>query len=208
MSADSNGTDRGIAPDDAVPVMTRPIAFIGMMGAGKSAIGKLVAARLGLRFADADKEIEEAAAATIEEIFERHGEDHFRDGERRVIARLIGAGPLVLATGGGAYMDPETRALLREKSITVWLRADFDVLWRRVSRRSHRPLLKTQDPQGTLSRLIEDRYPTYGLADIVVDSDDAPKDETANRVVQALAAYIDGRAVDGAADGTGRSRAG
>lgn len=173
-----------------VPAIERPIALIGMMGAGKSAIGKLVAQALGLPFKDADKEIEVAAAATIPEIFERHGEAHFRDGERRVIARLIGEGPLILATGGGAYMDAETRAMLKEQAITIWLRAEFDVLWRRVSRRAHRPLLKTEDPKGTLAGLIEARYPTYAEADVIVDSDDAPKGETAQRVIDALAAHI------------------
>ncbi len=178
------------AADRAADVMKKPVALIGMMGAGKSAIGKLAAAVLGLEFVDADKEIEAAADATIPEIFERHGEEHFRDGERRVIARLIDSGPIVLATGGGAYMDEETRAMLRERAITIWLRADFDVLWRRVSRRSHRPLLKTEDPKATLAGLIEARYPTYSMADIIVDSDDAPKGETARRLIEALERYL------------------
>lgn len=171
----------------------RPIVLIGMMGAGKSVIGKFVAARLGLPFVDADHEIEAAAGMTIAEIFEQHGEAHFRDGERRVIERLLREGPSVLATGGGAYMDEETRANIAELGISVWLRATFDVLWERVSRRSHRPLLQTADPQGTLKRLMDERYPVYEKADIIVDSKQISKEAMRDRVISALRAHEEKR---------------
>lgn len=167
----------------------RTIALIGMMGAGKSAIGRQLAQLLDFPFVDADREIEQAAGETIPEIFANHGEACFRDGERRVIQRLVEDGPCVLATGGGAYMDERTRAFLRKTATTVWLKADFDVLWRRVSRRSHRPLLRTEDPQGTLRRLIDERYPTYAQADITVFSGDQPKEETVRQVAEALSQW-------------------
>lgn len=186
-------TDGNSSMDDrrgATPRADRVIVLVGMMGAGKSAIGKRLAERLGLDFTDADHEIERAADCTIAEIFERYGEASFRDGERRVIARLINEGPRVLATGGGAYMDPETRALLKEQALTVWLKADFDVLWERVSRRAHRPLLRTEDPQGTLRRLIEERYPVYAEADLTVASDRSPKEVAVDRVHDAVTARL------------------
>ena len=159
------------------------------MGAGKSAIGRQLAQRLGVDFLDSDHEIERASDCSIEEIFQIYGEAYFRDGERRVIGRLLDGKPCVLATGGGAFMDPETRALMKRDALTIWLNAAFDVLWERVSRRSHRPLLKTQDPQGTLRRLIEERSPVYAEADITVASDHAPKEETVSRVLAAITAY-------------------
>lgn len=186
-------TDGNSSMDDrrgATPRADRVIVLVGMMGAGKSAIGKRLAERLGLDFTDADHEIERAADCTIAEIFERYGEASFRDGERRVIARLVNEGPRVLATGGGAYMDPETRALLKEQALTVWLKADFDVLWERVSRRAHRPLLRTKDPQGTLRRLIEERYPVYAEADLTVASDRSPKEVAVDRVHDAVTARL------------------
>ena len=173
-----------------IPTLTRPLVLIGMMGAGKSTIGRHVAERLGVTFKDADREIEEAAGRTVEEIFAEFGEEHFRSGERRVIERLLQEPPFVLATGGGAYIDAETRSLIAEKALCVWLRAEFDVLWGRVSRRSHRPLLKTADPQGTLAGLMEARYPVYAEADIVVESENIPKDEMAMRVVDAISDYL------------------
>ena len=173
-----------------IPVLPKTIVLIGMMGAGKSTIGRQVADRLGVAFRDADREIELAAGRTIQEIFAEFGEEHFRSGERRVIARLLEDDPFVLATGGGAFMDAETRAVIKERAISVWLRAEFDVLWARVSKRSHRPLLKTADPQKTLMDLMTARYPTYGTADITVESADAPKDETAEQVITALKAYL------------------
>jgi shikimate kinase len=172
------------------PGIPRTIVLVGLMGAGKSCIGKRLAARLGLRFVDADQEIEQAAGCSISEIFARHGEAAFRDGERRVIARLLGDGPHVLATGGGAFMDPRTRGLIREQTISVWLRADLDLLLRRVSRRSDRPLLQVADPRGRLAELMAQRYPVYAEADITVDSADGPPEVTLERVAAALDAYL------------------
>lgn len=169
--------------------LDRPVVMVGMMGAGKSAIGRRLAQRLGVPFVDADTEIERAAGCTIAEIFERHGEASFRDGERRVIARLL-EGPIgVLATGGGAFMDPETRARIRGRAITVWLKADLDTLVERVSRRGHRPLLKNGDPREILARLLEARGPVYAEADITVETGHAPTSATVERVIEALAAF-------------------
>jgi shikimate kinase len=168
--------------------LDRPIVMVGMMGAGKSAIGRRLAQRLGLPFVDADTEIERAAGCSIAEIFERHGEASFRDGERRVIARLL-EGPIgVLATGGGAFMDPETRARIRSRAITVWLKADLDTLVERVSRRGQRPLLRNGDPREILARLLETRGPIYAEADIMVETGNSPASTTVERVVEALAA--------------------
>ena len=160
-----------------------------MMGAGKSAIGRRVAERLSLDFMDADNEIESAVGCSIPDIFERHGEEAFRDGERRVILRLLEGPVKVIATGGGAFMNEQTRAAIKELSVSVWLRADFETLWRRVSRRDNRPMLKTSDPQGTLQKLIDERYPTYSGADLTVESTDGPRDATVDWVIDALEAY-------------------
>ena len=168
----------------------RTIALVGLMGAGKSSLGRRLAQRLGLPFVDADVEIESAAALTIEEIFERHGEAVFREGERRVVARLLDGPTQVLATGGGAYMDPTTRALLRERALTLWLRADVDVLLSRLVRRNNRPLLKSGDPRAVLERLMAERYPVYVEADIVVDSIDGPIEAMVDRVMAALERYL------------------
>ena len=176
------------SPPFSVP---RTIALVGLMGAGKSAIGKRLALRLGLPFVDADDEIERAADCTIAEFFERYGEAEFRAGERRVIARLLDKAPLVLSTGGGAYMDPETRALLRAKAVTVWLRADLDVLFDRVRRRTHRPLLRQGDPKKILGKLMTQRYPIYAEADIVVDSTAQPVDRTTEQTIEALRDYLE-----------------
>ncbi|MFA5121564.1 shikimate kinase [Zavarzinia sp.] len=158
------------------------------MGAGKSSIGKRLAQRLHVPFRDADAEIEDAAGCTIEEIFERHGEAAFRDGERRVIARLLtDATPHVLATGGGAFMDPETRARIKEFGVSIWLRADLDVLLKRVKKRNNRPLLKRGDPREILERLITERYPVYAEADLVVDSLDGPHDQVVDDVLAQVA---------------------
>ncbi len=169
----------------------RSIVMVGLMGAGKSSIGRRLATRLNLPFVDADTEIEAAAGCTIAEFFERHGEAEFRDGERRVIARLLEDEPKVLATGGGAFMDDETRAAIADAGISVWLRADLDTLVRRTSRRTDRPLLNIGDPASTLESLMETRHPVYAQADIVVESNDGPPDETVERVVEALAAFSD-----------------
>ncbi|MCH8155094.1 MAG: shikimate kinase [Proteobacteria bacterium] len=150
----------------------RTIVLVGLMGAGKSCIGRRLAAQLALDFVDADAEIERAAGCSIEEIFERHGETAFRDGERRVIARLLNQPIHVLATGGGSFMDPRTRSEIRGRAITVWLRADLELLLKRTGRRSNRPLLKRGNPREILEKLIAERYSVYGQADVIVDSSD------------------------------------
>ena len=157
------------------------------MGAGKSAIGRRLARRLALPFVDADDEIEAAAGCTIEEIFERFGEAEFRQGEERVIARLLTEPRRVVATGGGAFMSAKTREAIREAGISVWLRADLPTLMKRVRRRRDRPLLKQGDPERTMARLMDARYPVYGEADIVIDSADGPHDQVVEAVVEALA---------------------
>ena len=168
----------------------RSVVLVGLMGAGKSTVGRRLAARLGLPFTDADHEIETAAGMSIPDIFALHGEPYFRDGERRVIARLLRDGPGVLATGGGAYMDPQTRERIAESGISVWLKADFDVLMRRVRKRQNRPLLQNPDPEGTMRRLIETRYPVYGLADVMVESREIPHDRVVQDALLALHAWL------------------
>ena len=148
----------------------RSIVLVGMMGAGKSSVGRKLASRLGLAFVDADSKIEEAAGMSIPDIFETRGEAEFRSGEARVIARLLDGGPQVLATGGGAFMNSDTRTLIRTKAMSVWLKADFDVLMKRIKRRSDRPMLKTADPAATLKHLMDVRYPVYAEADVTVES--------------------------------------
>jgi shikimate kinase len=170
-------------------VPQRSIVLVGLMGAGKSKIGRRLAARLALPFFDSDCEIEAAAGETIEEIFANRGERVFRDGERRVIARLLAQPPHVLATGGGAYMDPATRALIARRAVSLWLRADLEVLAARVGRRSNRPLLQQGDPKAILAELIERRHPVYAEADLVVDSGDGSPETTVTRAFAALAAY-------------------
>jgi shikimate kinase len=174
--------------DDLKPAPA--IIFIGLMGAGKSCIGRRLAGRFGLPFVDADQEIEKAAGCSIQEIFDEHGEAAFRSGERRVIARLLDEpGRKVLATGGGAFMNPKIRAEIKRNGISVWLRADLDLLHKRTSRRDTRPLLKTGNPREILARLMEERYPVYETADIVIDSFDGPPEITVDRVVAALKDY-------------------
>ena len=175
----------GDIPIDRMPV-DRTIVLVGLMGAGKSCIGRRLAVRLGLPFKDADAEIERAAGCSIEDIFELHGEAAFREGETRVIGRLLTGAPHVLATGGGAFMNPDTRAAIGERAISVWLRADLDLLLKRTGRRNNRPLLKRGDPRQILSDLMAQRYPVYGTADVVVDSVDGPPEVTVERVLAAL----------------------
>lgn len=170
--------------------LPRSLVLVGLMGAGKSCIGRRLAARLGLPFLDADAEIEAAAGCTIEEIFSRHGEAAFRDGERRVITRLLSQPQHILATGGGSFMDVRTRGEIRDKAISLWVRADLDLLLRRTARRNNRPLLKKGDPRQILSDLIDERYPVYAEADIIVDSADKPPEVTVERVLDALAAFL------------------
>src|SRR5580700_3824367 len=179
----------------ATPILAglgrRSIVLVGMMGVGKSSVGRRLAGRLSLPFVDADTEIEKAADMSIAEIFARHGEPYFRSGEARVIARLLEGGPQVLATGGGAFMNADTRALIRQKGVSVWLHADLDVLLRRTSkRRSDRPLLQTDDPSETLRALLAEREPVYALADLTVQSRDVPHEAIVADVMTALAAYL------------------
>ena len=176
---------------DRQGILHRHVVLVGLMGAGKSAIGRRVARRIGARFLDADTEIEAAAGMSIPDIFAVHGEEEFRQGERRVIARLLGEAPLVLATGGGAYMDDGTRALLKSGATTVWMRADLDVLVRRCAKRTNRPLLKDGDPRAILADLMEVRYPLYAEADVTVDSRDEPHEIAVEAVVDALVARGD-----------------
>ena len=172
----------------------RTIVLVGLMGAGKSAIGRRLAGRLGLPFVDADREIELAAGCTIDEIFERFGEPAFRDGERRVILRLLGEPVHVLATGGGAFIDPEIRAAVKARGLSVWLKADIELLVRRVSRRTDRPLLKREEPRAVLERLMAVRHPVYAEADITVESADGPPEAMVERVFEAVSTWLDSHA--------------
>lgn len=164
------------------------IVLVGLMGAGKSTIGRRLAARLGVPFVDADDEVERAAGCSIGDMFEVHGEVAFREGEKRVIGRLLDGPVGVLATGGGAFMNEETRDRIREKGVSVWLRADLDVLVRRCARRDDRPLLKDGDMRETLEDLIDRRYPVYGEADIVVDTGDMPHRTVVDKIMEELSA--------------------
>ena len=191
------------ARNDGLPLETRvsrllagrTLVMVGMMGAGKSSIGRRLANRLGMAFVDADSEIELAANATIPEIFEQHGETYFRDGERRVIQRLLDGRPKVLATGGGAFIQPETRATIQAAGISIWLKADRDLLLSRVRRRNNRPLLKVEDPAATIDQLIAERYPVYAGADIQVQSRDVAHDVVIDDILEALADYLSREAV-------------
>jgi shikimate kinase len=164
----------------------RSIVLVGMMGAGKSTIGRRLAARLRLPFLDADAEIETAAGMSIPDIFESHGEPHFRDGEARVIARLLETGPSILATGGGAFMREETRNRIRDKAVSIWLKADADTILKRVKRRVDRPLLQTADPAATIGRLIDERHPVYQLADITIASREVLHEKIVEECIAAL----------------------
>ncbi len=168
----------------------RPIVLIGMMGAGKTTVGRRLASRLGRHFVDSDEEVEKAAGMSIEDIFKAHGEADFRAGEVRVIARLLKEHGIVLGTGGGAFINPETRALVKASAVSVWIKADFELLFARVSRRSNRPLLKTANPRETLQKLIDIRYPVYADADVTVISRDVPQDQVASEVIDALIAHL------------------
>ncbi len=169
----------------------RPVVLIGLMGAGKTTVGRRLARRLNLPFVDADAEIESAAGRTVAEIFAEDGEAFFRSGEERVIARLLASGPHVLATGGGAWMSEKTRDLVARTAISVWLRADLDVLMERVSRRPGRPLLQNPDPRAVMKELMDARYPLYARADITVESREAPHQAIVNDIIQALAAWLE-----------------
>ncbi|WP_298259194.1 shikimate kinase [Bradyrhizobium sp.] len=174
----------------------RSIVLIGMMGAGKSTIGRRLAARLALSFLDADTEIELAHRLSIPDIFEKYGEPYFRDGEARVIARLLDTGAAVIATGGGAVMRQETRERIREKAISIWLKADPDIIMRRVRRRSDRPLLQTADPEAAIERLLQEREPVYGQADVTVWSRDVPHEKIVDECMEALYGKLCGGHID------------
>lgn len=171
--------DQSASPD-------KSIVLVGLMGAGKSCVGRRLAARLGRVFVDSDVEFETASGCSIADYFARHGEAAFRDGERKVIARLMAGPPCVLATGGGAFIDTQTRARIKAEAISVWIRADLELLVKRTAGRDHRPLLKTGDPRQILARLMDARYPVYAEADIVVDSTDEPPEATVARICQHL----------------------
>jgi shikimate kinase len=183
----SHGHDNFGDYDNAdLPLIDRPIVLVGTMGVGKSSIGKKLAERLNLPFVDADTEIEAAAGMKISEIFAQYGEPYFRDGEKRVIARLIEGAPKVIATGGGAFIQPETRAIIMQHARVIWLNASIDVLVERVSRREHRPLLQGRDPRDVLSQLKSIRDPLYQLAEIHISSDSSPHAQTVANIIEAL----------------------
>jgi shikimate kinase len=167
---------------------TRSLVMVGLMGCGKTSVGRRMSVALELPFVDADEEIEAAAGKTINEIFADHGEAHFRDGERKVIARLLHQGPQILATGGGAYMNAETRQNIRNSGISIWLRADLPLLMRRVMRRDNRPLLKNADPEGRMRDLMTERYPIYAEADVIADSREVPHDIIVEEIIDLLLA--------------------
>ena len=174
----------------AAALSGRSVVLVGMMGAGKTSVGKRLAAKLGLPFVDADAEIEAGAQLTISEIFERFGELYFREGERKVIARLLNGGPLVLATGGGAFMNATTRQNIAKYGVSIWLKPSFDILLARVRKKSNRPLLKTADPEQTLRRLLEERTPTYALADLTIESLDGSHDTVVDAILRRLDAIL------------------
>jgi len=178
--------ERTETPDCGSPMAERSIVLVGLMGAGKSTVGRRLASVLRLPFHDADQEIETAAGCSISDFFERYGEPAFRDGERKVIARLLAGPRHVLATGGGAFMDPTTRVLIKNQGLSVWLRANIDLLMERVTKRPTRPLLKNEDPRGTMERLMAERYPVYAEADITVDSNGGPHDTVVQQILSQL----------------------
>jgi shikimate kinase len=189
--ATQKSTGNGSAPAIVARLGDRSIVLIGMMGVGKSSIGRRLGARLAIPFVDADAEIESAAGMSIADIFARHGEAAFRSGEARVIARLLNGGPQVLATGGGAVMNPATRALIQERAVSIWLSADFDLLLRRISKRkAERPMLQTADPAATLRELLAEREPIYAQADLTVQSRDVPHDAVVAEIIERLADFL------------------
>jgi shikimate kinase len=173
-------------PNSGLPLAERTIVLVGLMGAGKSTVGRRLASALHMPFHDADQEIEAAAGCSISDFFERYGETAFRDGERKVIARLLKGPRHVLATGGGAFMDPTTRRLIKDQGLSVWLRADIGLLMERVTKRPTRPLLKDGDPRATMERLMAERYPTYAEADVTVDSNGGPHDAVVQQILSQL----------------------
>ena len=189
--ATQKANKNGSSPAILARLGDRSIVLIGMMGVGKSSIGRRLGARLGVPFVDADTEIERAAGMSIADIFARHGEAAFRSGEARVIARLLNGGPQVLATGGGAVINEATRALIKERGVSIWLSAELDLLLRRISKRkAERPMLQTDDPAATLRDLLTTRQPIYAQADITVQSRDVPHDAIVTEIIEALTAFL------------------
>ncbi len=189
--AAEKSTQDALSPAIVACLGARSIVLIGMMGVGKSSIGRRLGARLAIPFVDADTEIEKAAGMSIADIFARHGEAAFRSGEARVIARLLNAGPQVLATGGGAVMNPATRALIQQRGVSIWLSAEFELLLRRISKRkAERPMLQTADPATTLRELLAEREPIYAQADLTVASRDVPHDAVVAEIMQRLADFL------------------
>ncbi|EAU43257.1 shikimate kinase [Fulvimarina pelagi HTCC2506] len=168
----------------------RSVALVGLMGAGKTTVGRRLAALLGLPFSDSDQEIEQVSRMSIPELFEAYGEPEFRALEARVVSRLVQEGPRVLGTGGGAYLNPETRSHLKDHAVTLWLKADLDTLMARVMKRNNRPLLKTGDPRKIMSKLMGERYPVYGSADIIIQSRDVKREVIAAEAAEAIRAYL------------------
>jgi len=188
LSPDTDPIDAATVPDPAASLsLDRPVVLVGLMGAGKTTVGRKLAHMLGVEFVDTDGEIETASRMSVPEIFAAYGEPEFRALEARVVARLVEDEPRVIATGGGAFMNEATRALLRKRAVTVWLRAELDILMERVSRRPTRPLLRTQDPRATMRSLMELRYPVYAEADLHVHSRNVRREVIAREIVQALA---------------------
>ena len=192
LTGDSLATTDSLSAGSAAAKPRRTIVLVGLMGAGKTSVGRRLAKRLDLPFVDADEEIVRMAGISVPEIFERFGEQAFRNAERRAIARLLREEAKVLATGGGAFLDESTRSVIADCALAVWLRAELDVLVGRTVGRRHRPLLNTGDPRATLAALMAARYPTYALADIIVDTVDGPIEQTVDRVEAALAARLAG----------------
>jgi shikimate kinase len=191
-TASSAGAGASQEADITAALGARSVVLVGMMGAGKSTIGRRLSARLRLPFLDADIEIETAAGMSIPDIFETHGEPHFRDGEARVIARLLDNGPGIIATGGGAFLREQTRSRVRDKAVSIWLKADADIILRRVKRRADRPLLQTADPAATIERLIGEREPFYQQADLTIWSRDVPHEKIVDECIDALYARLCG----------------
>jgi len=187
MPADSDSPAKSDPPAPAYA--SRTIALVGLMGAGKSTVGRRLAERLGRKFYDSDHEIEKAAGLSVADIFTLHGEEDFRRGEQKVLERLLAEEPHVLATGGGAYLNAQTRDLLREKAVTIWLNADLETLWRRVQKKNTRPLLRRADAKQVLENLFIEREPIYAQADLVVYSKEGPHGTTVNAILQALKSW-------------------
>ena len=202
-SSEGGSAETDVKPVDLARLVAalgqRSIVLVGIMGCGKSTVGKRLAHRLGLEFVDADTEIERAANMSVAEIFAEHGEPYFRSGEERVIARLLREGPQVLATGGGAFMRETTRAEIAEHGLSIWLKVDFDTVMARVRRRSTRPLLQNPDPEGTMRKLMADREPVYAKAALTVTSKDVPHEAVVDQIVAALADHLFKRGAPGAA---------